>query len=155
MSGADEDPSNALLACLLLPQFNAGSAGAANFIAGQAFLNTNAAAASAMLTFMLLVSGWQGGAEGTHKCTTYKIRSTLVDNAIVVRQKCLCNILPRSPHINTVLGCVTIESSSLCWCPECVSNCLTSADRTIPQVREPMNCAGAGCLWRCPKCRTH
>jgi hypothetical protein len=50
-----------LRVCLLLPQFNAGSAGSAGFIAGQAFLNTNAAAASAMLTFMLLVSGGQGG----------------------------------------------------------------------------------------------
>lgn len=37
----------------LLVQFNAGSAGGAGVIAGQAFLTTNAAAASAMLTFML------------------------------------------------------------------------------------------------------
>jgi hypothetical protein len=37
-------------------QFNAGSAGGASAIAGQAFMNTNAAAASAMLTFMLMVS---------------------------------------------------------------------------------------------------
>lgn len=34
--------------------FNAGSAGAANALAGQAFINTNAAAATAMLAFMLM-----------------------------------------------------------------------------------------------------
>lgn len=38
-------------------QFNAGSAGGAGVVAGQAFLTTNAAAASAMLTFMLMVKG--------------------------------------------------------------------------------------------------
>jgi ammonia channel protein AmtB len=37
-------------------QFNAGSAGGAGYLAGQAFLNTNAAAATGMLTFMLMVS---------------------------------------------------------------------------------------------------
>jgi ammonia channel protein AmtB len=36
-------------------QFNAGSAGGAGYLAGQAFLNTNAAAATGMLTFMLMV----------------------------------------------------------------------------------------------------
>lgn len=58
----------ACLACLVAAlQFNAGSAGGASVIAGQAFLNTNAAAASAMLTFMLMVSGgyhWDPGFVG-------------------------------------------------------------------------------------------
>lgn len=42
----------ALVCCL---QFNAGSAGGAGYIAGQAFINTQAAAAASMLTFMLMV----------------------------------------------------------------------------------------------------
>jgi ammonia channel protein AmtB len=36
-------------------QFNAGSAGGAGYISGQAFINTQAAAAASMLTFMLMV----------------------------------------------------------------------------------------------------
>lgn len=48
------NPLCAVILCCLL-QFNAGSAGGAGYIAGQAFINTQASAASAMLAFMLMV----------------------------------------------------------------------------------------------------
>jgi ammonia channel protein AmtB len=42
------------ICCFVALQFNAGSALAANALAGQVFMNTNAAAASAMFSWMLM-----------------------------------------------------------------------------------------------------
>lgn len=56
VSSADTCACLLSLPCPQHAQFNAGSAGSAGAVAGQAFLNTNSAAASSMLTFMLLVS---------------------------------------------------------------------------------------------------